>query len=87
MERLHFNLRMAFFFPRDVLLSSLVFIRTFRYPFSLIPYHMYPYGHPAVIIISALYITPQVIRPHNVQSIDNWLYCLIYGKRHFSDKF
>ena len=86
MERLHFNLRMAFFFPRDVLLSSLVFIRTFRYPFSLIPYHLYPYGPSEVIIMSAMYITPQVIRHHNVQSIDNWFYCLIYGKRYFADK-
>ena len=86
MERLHFNLRMVFFFPHDVFLFSLVYIRTFRYPFSLIPYLLYPYDHSAVIIISALYITPQIIRHHNVQSIDNWLYCLIYGKRHFSDK-
>ena len=76
---------MVFFSPHDVLLFSLVFIRTFMYPFSLMPYHLYPYDHPAVIIISALYITPLVIRPHNVQSIDNWLYCLNCGKRQFSD--
>jgi hypothetical protein len=86
MARLHFNLRMVFFFPHDVFLFSLVYIRTFRYPFSLILYLMYPYDHSAVIIISALYITPQIIRHHNVQSIDNRLYCLIYCKRHFSDK-
>ena len=86
MERLHFNLRMVFFFPHDVFLFSLVFIRTLRYHSSLIPYHLYPYDHPAVIIIFALYTNPKVIRPHNVQSIDNWLYCLIDGKRHFSDK-
>jgi len=85
MERLHFNLRMVFFSPHDVLFFSLVFIRTLRYPSSLILYHLYPYDHPAVIIVSALYITPQIIRHHNGQSIDNWLYCLIYGKRHFSD--
>ena len=75
----------CFFSPHDVLFFSLVFIRTLRYPSSLILYHLYPYDHPGVIIVSALYINPQVIRSHNVQSIDNWLYCLICGKQHFSD--